>query len=93
MKDIINFLIIFLTAYGIFYIVSESYIFRSIREYISKNNFINELINCEYCLNFWNTILATLLFYFLPVYCLYPLMTIGLIYIINKFNKLTKFKI
>lgn len=42
-------------------------VFKSIRKFISKSDFLDKLINCFICLSVWVTVFIVVLNYFIPI--------------------------
>ncbi len=63
-------LIKFLACIGLVWILKDSYIFCTPREYLkSKSKYLKRLLSCSMCLGFWIGVLLSLLVY-LDSYCL-----------------------
>ena len=57
-------LIKFLACMGIVWIIKDSYLLYSPREYLkSKSQYLNKLLSCSMCLGFWFGVLLSFLIY------------------------------
>ena len=63
----LEFILYILGVVGCTFVVTQSYIFKGVRDYVGKNKYLGKLIKCPMCFGFW----AGLFFYFSRemVYC------------------------
>lgn len=83
----LNFIIFLLSTIGATLIITQSYIFKHLREKIlKKNNFFGKLLHCSQCCGFWmGMIIKTLLLIYYNQFVLISLIIIVLYGFIGSF--------
>jgi hypothetical protein len=85
---LIDFIIFILSTIGLTFIITQFYIFKNIREYISKHSkFYGKLFQCTACMGFWcGCLIKTLLLIYYHQFILFSLIIILIYGFIGSFT-------